>query len=287
MKGAHYLLLVVMAAIWGAAWTIGKLLSVSLPPFSLGVVRYAIVVPCFFMLLFMREKTVGIEKKWLKSLFYMALFSVGIYQALFFIGVRYTGAGDAAIIITASPVITSFLSSILLKEKLTKNKMAGIALCVLGVLAISSVSGFSFQGKALGDILIFLAALFFSLYTIVLRKFSVSTESSPLRTMSWVSLFGLAMMLPFAFFENPLSYSWGPGAWMEIIYLAIFSTVLGYLLYAEGVAKLGASRTAIFMNLVPVFAAISSNLLLGEVIGFSHLAGFALIFIGVALVNRK
>jgi len=287
MKGAHYLLLVFMAAIWGAAWTIGKLLSVSLPPFSLGVVRYAIVVPLFFTLLFLREKTIGMERKWLKDIFYMALFSVGIYQALFFVGVKYTGASDAAIIITASPVITSFLSSVFLKEKLTKNKIAGIVLCVLGVIAISSVIGFSFQGKALGDVLILLAALFFSLYTVVLRKFSVSEDASPLRTMSWVSLFGLVMMLPFAFFENPLSLRWSPEAWIEIIYLAVFSTVLGYLLYAEGVAKLGASRTAVFMNLVPVFAAISSNLLLGELIGFAHLIGFALIFIGVALVNRK
>lgn len=287
MKGAHYVFLVVMAAIWGAAWTIGKLLAVSLPPFSLGVVRYAIVVPLFFILLYLREKTVGIERKWLKDLFYMALFSVGIYQALFFIGVKYTGASDAAIIITSSPVMTSFLSSVFLKEKLTKNRMAGIALCVLGVIAISSVSGFSFAGKALGDIYIFLAALFFSLYTIVLRKFSVSSESSPLRTMSWVSLFGLVMMLPLAFFENPLAFHWGPEAWMEIIYLAVFSTVLGYLLYAEGVAKLGASRTSSFMNLVPVFAIISSNLLLGESIGAAHFVGFALIFLGVSLVNKK
>lgn len=287
MKGAHYVLLTAMAAIWGLAWTIGKLLSVSLPPFSLGVVRYAIVVPCFFMLLFMREKTVGIEKKWLKSLFYMALFSVGLYQTLFFVGVRYTGASDAAIIITSSPVITSFLSSVFLKEKLTKGKISGVSLCIVGVISIASVSGFSFTGKTLGDIYIFLAALFFSLYTIVLRKFSVSSESSPLRTMSWVSLFGLVMMLPLVFFENPLAFRWGPEAWMEIIYLALFSTVIGYLLYAEGVGKLGASRTSSFMNLVPVFAIISSNILLGESIGAAHFVGFALIFLGVSLVNKK
>lgn len=73
---------------------------------------------------------------------------------------------------------------------------------------------------------------------------------------------------------------------MGILYLALISTVVGYFFYVEGVSKIGASRAAIFSNLVPVFGVISSMLLLGEHASPWHGVSFLLILAGVVLVNR-
>jgi len=79
----------------------------------------------------------------------------------------------------------------------------------------------------------------------------------------------------------------GPESWLGILYLALFSTVIGYFFYVEGVSKIGAGRAAIFGNLIPVFGVITSVLLLPENLSPWHAVSFILILTGVVLVNKQ
>jgi drug/metabolite transporter (DMT)-like permease len=109
---------------------------------------------------------------------------------------------------------------------------------------------------------------------------------SSLSILAWISLFGWIFMIPFSLLESPWTYTWTTTSWLGILYLALLSTVVGYFFYVEGVSKIGASRAAIFSNLVPVFGVISSILLLGENASPWHGVSFLLILAGVVLVNR-
>jgi len=103
--------------------------------------------------------------------------------------------------------------------------------------------------------------------------------------VTWASIIGIIPLGPFSLMELPWNYSWSWTSFLLIAYLGIFSTFICYSLYAFGVQRIGAARTAIFSNAVPIFGVLSSALLLGESIGWEHGVALILVWIGVILVN--
>lgn len=286
-----YILLIITCLLWGVAWAVGRLLAVQLPPVSIAVIRYTIVVLLFFMILKSREKSVSIPKEWFKPFFFMGLFSVALYQAFFLFGVKYTAASDASLVIGVGPVLIAFMAAIFLKERLTREKVLGLVLGFSGIAMISYLSpNVSVENRMFGDLLVFGGAIVYAIYTILLRDFQTTNKGrkpSSLLIITWVSFLGWLIMIPFAFLEQPWNYVWTSAAWLEITYLAIFSTVIAYWLYVEAVSRIGAGSSAIFLNLVPVFGVLSSAIILSETISIWHLASFILVFAGVWIANRS
>src|SRR3989442_4270597 len=69
--------------LWGLAWPVGRLLATNLPPVSIAVLRYAIVVSELFGILKVKGQSIRIERKWIVNLFVMGVFSTTLYQILF------------------------------------------------------------------------------------------------------------------------------------------------------------------------------------------------------------
>ncbi len=291
-----YAKLVTTMILWGFAWPVGRLLAVDLPALSIASIRYVIVVPAFFLLLWLREHSIGIPRDWAKPLLIMGILNTTLYQAFFLFGVRYAAASDDSLVIGIGPVLIAVLASFALKENLTKWKLIGLVTGLVGVATISLLSpNTNVINRPLGISLVFGGAVSYAFYTVILRRFINKTRAeqasrpapSSVRIISWVSLFGWILLIPFSLIETPWNYTWNTEAWLGILYLAIFSTIIGYLFFVDGVAQIGASRAAIFSNMVPVFGVISSFLVLGEELSIWHAASFLLIFLGVVLVNRK
>src|SRR5213594_3418596 len=291
-----YAKLVLTALLWGIAWPVGRLLAAGLPPISIAAIRYAIVVPVFFLLLQIREHSVMIPRAWVKEFLAMGILNTSLYQAFFLFGVRYAAASDDSLVIGVGPVLIAILAAFALKEALTKWKVIGLMTGLAGVATISLLSpNVKVINRPLGIALVFGGAVSYAFYTIFLRRFinrtraEVTSRQAPssLRIISWVSLLGWLFLIPFSLVEFPWNYPWTMEAWLGILYLAIFSTIIGYLFFVDGVIQIGASRAAIFSNLVPVFGVISSYLVLGENLSIWHAASFLLIFLGVVFVNRK
>ena len=89
-----YAKLVLTMLLWGIAWPVGRLLAAGLPPMSIAAIRYAIVVPVFFLLLQFREQSVKIPRAWVKEFLAMGILNTTFYQAFFLFGVRYAAASD-------------------------------------------------------------------------------------------------------------------------------------------------------------------------------------------------
>src|SRR6058998_1354391 len=85
--------------LWGLAWPVGRLLALDLPPISIAAIRYAIVVPVFFLVLWLKEHSIGIPRAWTLSLLVMGLLNTTLYQAFFLFGVRYAAASDDSLVI--------------------------------------------------------------------------------------------------------------------------------------------------------------------------------------------
>ena len=289
-----YFQLVVTMLLWGLAWPVGRILVTGLPPISIAVLRYAIVVPVLFAILWIKKSRLSIRRQWTVNLVVMGLLSTTLYQAFFLYGVTYAAASDDSLVIGVGPVLIAVLASFVLNEPLTRTKVLGLLSGLAGIAVISLLSpNTSVPNRLLGVTLVFGGAAAYALYTVLLRRFVATNRAnnaegalSSLSILAWISLFGWIFLIPFSVLEAPWTYNWGTTSWLGILYLALLSTVVGYFFYVEGVSKIGASRAAIFSNLVPVFGVISSILLLGEYASPWHGVSLLLILAGVVLVNR-
>src|SRR5213594_4273615 len=256
--------------IWGAAWPVGRVLAAGLPTVSIAVIRYVIVVPVLFLILRFREGKIHIRREWIPTLVLLGIFSTTLYQIFFLYGVKYAAASDDSIVIGAGPVMIGVLASVYTQERLTRWKILGLLVGLSGVVLIGFLSpNTGVLNRPLGLSLVFFGALSYALYTILLRRFVQKTNFnqegihvSSLSINSWMAVFGL-------------------------IFLALFSTIVGYYLYIEGVTKIGAGRASIFSNLVPVFGVLTSALILQEAVSVWTVVSLLLILTGVYLVNTK
>ncbi len=97
------------------------------------------------------------------------------------------------------------------------------------------------------------------------------------------------MLLPFAIIERGWTrlVTSPPAAWLSLLYLAVFGTVLAFVFFYEGVIRVGAGRAASFAFLVPIFGVLSSVAVLRERLTVSTIAGGALVLLGLWLVQRE
>jgi drug/metabolite transporter (DMT)-like permease len=292
---AVYSGLVFTMFVWGLAWPVGRLLATNLPPVSIAAIRYAIVIPVLFAILWFREGSFKIERSWIPTLVVMGALNTTLYQIFFLYGVKYAAASDDSLVIGIGPVLIAIMASFVLKERLTGTKILGFASGLAGIVTISILSpNTQVLNRTLGVTLVFGGATAYALYTVILRRFIARNrannhgpQQSSLSILSWISLFGWFFLIPLSLLEAPWTYSWDPGSWLGILYLAILSTVVGYFLYIEGVSKIGAGRSGIFGNLVPVFGVLTSFLVLNESLSPWTAVSFLLILAGVLLVNRR
>jgi drug/metabolite transporter (DMT)-like permease len=286
--------LVLTMFLWGLAWPVGRLLATNLPPVSIAAIRYAIVVPILFAILWFREGSLKIERSWIPTLVVMGILNTTLYQIFFLYGVKYAAASDDSLVIGIGPVLIAVMASLILKERLTWTKILGFASGLAGIITISILSpNTQVLNRPLGVTLVFGGAAAYALYTVLLRRFlsknradNQGPQQSSLSILSWISLFGWFFLIPLSLLETPWTYTWDAGSWLGIIYLAILSTIVGYFLYIEGVSKIGAGRSGIFTNLVPVFGVLTS-VLIGEILSPWTGVSFLLILAGVLLVNRQ
>ena len=291
---AVYAGLVLTMFIWGLAWPVGRLLATNLPPVSIAAIRYAVVVPVLLAILWFREGSFKINRSWIPTLVVMGILNTTLYQIFFLYGVKYAAASDDSLVIGIGPVLIAIMASFVLKERFTWTKILGFASGLAGIITISILSpNTQVLNRPLGVTLVFGGAAAYALYTVLLRRFlsknradNNGPQQSSLSILTWISLFGWFFLIPFSLIESPWTYTWDAGSWLGILYLAILSTVVGYFLYIEGVSKIGAGRSAIFGNLVPVFGVLTS-VLIGEILSPWTAVSFLLIFAGVLLVNRQ
>ena len=304
-----YLLLFVTALIWAGTWPLGRWLvsedvgGETIPPMIIASIRYFLVIPCFFFILKIKEESLNISffKSHWKIFLFMGISSVTIYQAGYLIGEYFTSASDAVVIVSSHPVLVLIFASLALKREteLSRMRIFGTLLSFSGILLIFFFSpNEDVPDRILGDILIFLGAIFYAMYIVASRYFLNKCKLGPyqpssLYIITWVSFLGFLTTLPVAFLLNPeyvdpvLYFQVPERVWFGVAYLAFLSTVVAYWFYLEGVKRLSASRAAIFQNLVPIFGVILSVILLGEIFDpLIHVSSILLIIFGITLVNR-
>ena len=294
--------LLFVAASWGLAWVAGRELATSLPEAIAAWYRYAITVPLFFIWLYFRER---VERDGKTSIFiprgemiwkiiWVGFFSTFLYQLLFMHGMARTAAGDASVIITFNPLFTALLAVPLLNRRISARLFIGLLVGLFGVVVVTGWSpnnNIPFNVRLVGDLLIMCAAASWAVSTNLIKKILDDENSdvegpSALAIVAWSSLMGWVLLTPLASFDF-IAYGSDSipnnSGWLWIFYLAVASTVISYVWFAEGIEKIGATATATYVYLVPFFGILSGIIILGESVSWSLFAGLLLILFGVKI----
>jgi drug/metabolite transporter (DMT)-like permease len=293
-NAATHVKLLIVAAIWGLGWVAGRVAARDIPPFTAGWARYILAVGCFLVFLKVTKQWVLPNKKQWKLIVAIGFLSTFLYQAFFMYGMKWTAAGDASLMITFNPLFTAILAVPFLGEKFDKRLASGLLLAVTGVAVLAWYSpnvDIPVNERLLGDALIGLSALSWACTTILMKKAMTGEDAmSPLHLTVWSSVAGLVIQTPAAIWEySQVGFPTDASieAWSWLAFLAIFSTVLSYVWFADGIKKIGASKTSFYVYLVPIFGIFSGWLLLDEKLGISLAVSFILIAGGVYLVQSK
>ena len=295
MKNAStHLKLLAVAIIWGLGWVAGRVVALDIPPFTAGWARYILAVACFFIFLKVTKQWVTPTREQWKIITAIGFLSTFLYQAFFMYGMRWTAAGDASLMITFNPLFTALLAIPFLGEKFDLRLGTGLFLAVCGVVVIAWYSpnvNLPMNERLLGDALIGMSALSWACTTILMKKaMTGENPMSPLHLTVWSSAVGLLIQTPAVIWEfSQVGYPTEASidAWTWLAFLAIFSTVLSYVWFADGIRTIGAGRSAMYVYLVPIIGIFSGWLLLDEKLGFSLIVSFILIVGGVYLAQSK
>jgi drug/metabolite transporter (DMT)-like permease len=279
-----------MAACWGGQFVAGRTVAPLLPPFTAGALRIALALAILLVLVRVLEDGLPrLDARGLAAMAALGFTGVFVWNACFFPALERVPAGRGALIMALNPVGTALGMALIFHERLTRVRWLGIALALAGAVVVISRGDLPslFTGAlGPGELLLFGTVLAWVSYTLIGR--GVLARISALATTTWAAVFGGAMLAVAALFEQPwtaiAALPWR--GWLSIGYIAVFGTVLAFVFFSEGVRRIGPSRTAIFINFVPVFGVTFAALLLGEPVLASMVVGGAMVIGGVLLTNR-
>lgn len=216
-----------------------------------------------------------------------AFFGVAFNMLTFFKGLSLTSPISAAVIMVATPVIVLLLSALLLREKLFLRKIFGILLGLAGTifLILYGKSVGSSQNANWGNLLVFVNAVSYGLYLIIVKK--LMDKYNPLMFVQWIYTVGFLMVIPFGWQEaQAVSWQNMPArVFMEVLFVVVFSTFLTYLLNLLSMKALQPSTVAVFIYLQPLFATVFAIGLGKDHLTLEKIVAAIVVFSGVYLVT--
>ena len=257
-------------------------------PFGFIVLRVTFAGALFWLLSLITSSK-KIDTKDFPQLIKAAFFGVALNMLTFFKGLQYTTPINGSVIMITVPIIVLILSTILLNEKINKTKVFGISLGLFGALILSLYGQRNENGNniLLGNFLIFINALSYSYYLILIKK--LTNKYHPFDFIKWLFLFGSLMVLPFGFYELTLVdwISLPAYIWFSIVFVIVFATFGTYILNPLALTTLKATTVSTFLYLQPIFAGIFAILMGSDRLDSIKVSAALLIFIGVYLVSKK
>lgn len=279
--------LISMALIWGMNFVIVKTTLNEIAPFAFMTIRFALASLAFFVIARLWSGGFHIARKDWGRVIFLGVVGTTFYQPLFVEGLSMTDASNSSLILASTPAFIALFNRFISHERLSLRGWLGILLSFVGIVLIVISGGQLAIGSAalLGDLYILGATLCWSLYSIYATP--LLKAYSPLAVSGLTTIVGT---LPILMLGVPpvLAQNWSGvslGAWGGLTYSILFAIVIAYIIWNNGLQKLGGARTALYSNLIPVVASIAAALFLGELLTPLKMIGALVIFIGLALAR--
>lgn len=282
-----YLFPLLTVAIWAGNAIVNKLSFSVIDPGAISFYRWF-----FAMLLLTPFVFRSVLRSWMTirphvpKLAFLALLGMVLNQSLGYFAAETTTATNMSLIVSLVPLISMFLSVPLLGQRLLPLAIVGAVLSLAGLVLMLShgdISNLVAQGITEGDGLVLLAAFVYALYCVLLKRWQMPLSN-------WQSVYvqgvlAVMMLTPLLLSSERVAVT--AQSLPLIMYAAIPASVIAPWCWLKAIQRLGADRTAMFMNLMPVITAAIASVMLNEQLADYHYIGGGMVLAGVALAQRK
>ncbi len=273
---------------WGMSYLWSKKVFEFIDPASTVFFRLLISTVFLMGLLVVRKQLSRINMQQIKLLAIAALFNPFLYFLSENFGLRLVSPTISAVIIATIPVFMPLVAFLTLQERISLLNIAGLFVSFAGVLVMVIDRSLNLSASPLGIVLLFLAVASALVHGIILRKLTFSME--PLSIIAIENSLGAVYLIPFLYFSGgsqAFALPLNGELMLNLMLLGIFASSAAYVFYASTVKRFGITKANFYANLIPVFTAFFSWLMLGETIGTDKMAGIALVVVGVVLAQKR
>jgi drug/metabolite transporter (DMT)-like permease len=287
---APYVLLTFTALFWAGNSIVARGAREVVPPLALSFWRWslALLILLPFAWPHLRRDAAMLRRSW-KTIVMLGVLGIGSFNTLLYTGLQTTSAVNGLLLQALQPGLILLLGALLFAEPTRPLQVLGIALSIAGALMIiaqgdpATLVGLRFNP---GDLIIGIAVMIWSLYSVLLRK---RPQVHPLSFLAATIAVGVTAVLPFYLAEiaSGRTIDNRPESWLAIAYVCLFPSLIAYLCFNRGVELLGSATAGLYLNIMPVMGALLAAVFLDEPIRWFHFAGMALIGSGIACALRK
>ncbi|MGK9146534.1 DMT family transporter [Plantibacter flavus] len=284
VKRRFFVFLVLANLFWAGNFVFGRLVVGQISPLDLTFLRWVFAAPIIVLLAIVVERPDwrAALREWPKHLVLgllgLVAFCLFSYEAL-----RHTSSLDASLVGATNPALIAVTATVLARQRMRGGAVAGILLSLLGVLLVltrGDLGRLLHLDLNVGALFMLGAVAVWTAYTILGR----TLRTPPITSSAVQAVMTSVLLLPVALWAG-LDVPVDAGAWAGLGYIVVFPSVLSLVLWNLSVKQVGASRSGIFLNLMPVFVALI-GLLLGTPVTLVQIAGGVLVIAGVWLTNR-
>ena len=293
------LMLTVPPLLWAGNAIVGRLVHELIPPLTLNFLRWLLA---FVLLLPIANQALRASSPlWTHWRRYalLGLLGVGCYNSLQYLALQTSTPINVTLVGSSMPVFMLLVGALFFKQTVRKRQMTGAVLSILGVMVVLCRGDWQALANVhlvIGDVFVLMATAAWSWYSWLLSGTQEPTEarsnwanflmaqmvfglfwSAAFSGAEWAGLTGIA--------DAHISWSWPLVA--ALVYVSVGPAVLAYRFWGLGVQNVGPNIAGFFVNLIPVFTATLSALVLGEMPQLYHAAAFVLIIGGIVVSSRK
>ena len=287
-----YTYLTLAALFWSGNFIIGKFATLfEVPPLTLNFLRWVMV---WFILIPFTIKEVISKKSYIIKNFLviglMGVLSISTFNSVVYFALNFTQVINAVLMLSAIPVVIIIFSSLMKIEKTNIFQISGLILSITGVGTIISnadiqkIVSLNFNK---GDLWMIICVLSWSLYSTLLKK--NKSELSQFALIQIMVSVGLVFLVPQFLYEQSigLDFTINKAFIFILLYVVIFPAIAAYYCWQKAINLIGPNRSAMFIQLMPLFSALMAILIFKEKFQLYHFIGATFIVSGIYLSNRK
>lgn len=272
---------------WAGNYVVGAGAVQSIDPLSLVFLRWSLAVVPLLVIAQLVERpcwrSVLAAWPWLASLSVLGLLG---YNLLLYFALEHTDAFNASLINAFNPALITLAAAVFLGERLSPTAVAGVLAALAGVLVVISGGDFGrlvTAGFGTGEVLMLGAIAVWTAYTVTGR---LAPKVPPITATAVQAALTVALLAPVRFATGgPVLPATG-SALASLLFIAVFPSVLSYLLWNRALTVLPAGGAGVFLNLITVFTAVLT-VLAGHVHTPAQIIGGAIVIGGVAVANAR
>jgi drug/metabolite transporter (DMT)-like permease len=284
-----YALLTLTALFWAGNSIVGRAARELVPPAALSFWRWTIALALLLPLAWphLKRDWPVLRANW-PIVAILGGLAIGLFNILLYTGLQSTTALNSMLIQSAQPALILIVGALVMNDRTSPRQIGGVLVSLAGVLIIIGQGDpqmlIAFRLN-IGDAVIAGAVLLWAFYSVLLRR---RPPVHPLSFLAASIMVGIIVIVPVYAFElwSGARIVTAPGSALAIAYVSVFPSFLAYLFFNRGVELIGSAATGQFMNVMPLMGAGLAMLFLGETLHLFHIAGLALIVMGIMVAGR-